>query len=395
MSPPSNPLGMIRCIPFQRRIMSICSRFWIALALSVLAFGPSSAEGVNYTPTVLNNIIKIDALAKAGQQRRAEAILQSAVRKAPDEQTALPYAVALAKLQRRAPLQFHGSFNLRPSTNVTRAATGKTFNTLLGTFTIDDGGEQRSGLGLNVGAGASYRVPLNPKSTLIFGAGVAREWYDERELRQWTTNLRATVVKRAPQQTRRLGAHLFNTTYDLGRNEARASRDFSRYGVTASWSHDRKQVTRTFSTLLEYRDYVDQDMRDASFARISMSWSKPTSARGRLNWGADIERLRPKVDYQRYWGLGARVGYRHRVTKPLRVGIDASLHFRSYDIDFSAVDYNRSDRISRVGLSVTNTSLNIAGAVPTLRCSHTDHHSNIALYETSYTDCGLTFSFEF
>ena len=375
--------------------MSLFTGLWLAFALSILASGPGFAEGVTYTPTVLKNIIKIDALAKAGQQRRAEAILQSAVRKAPDERTALPYAVALAKLQRRAPLQFHGSFNLRPSTNVTRAATGKTFNTLLGTFTIDDGGDQRSGLGLNVGVGASYRVPLNPKRTLVFGAGVTREWYDERELRQWTTNLRASVIERGPQRTRRLGAHLFQTTYDLGRGEARTSRDFSRYGVTASWSQDHQQTTRTLSTLLEYRDYVDQDTRDASFGRIGLSWTKPTSARGRLNWGGDIERLRPKVDYQRYWGLGARVGYRHRVTKPLSIGINASMHFRAYDTDFSAVDYARSDRISRVGLSITNTSIKVAGAVPTLRCSHTDHHSNIALYETSYTDCGLTFSFEF
>lgn len=337
----------------------------------------------------------IEILLRDGERRRAELLLERAIRRAPNDAVADRYGAALAQLHRRTPLQFGGSVNVRPSSNINRAASGRFFRTRLGTFAIEDGGRQRAGLGGTLSADATYRVPLDRRRTLAFSANLAREFHREKDLRQWRGTLRASMVARSRGQTLRFGAYAAKTRYDANRPGSATSADFRRYGLTGVWSADVGEVTRRLGVLLEYRDYEEQNRRDGPFASVNLSWSRPVGERGSMTWGTGIDRSVPDLDYQRYWGLNAQVGYAHLATENLRVGVSLSASFRRYDTSFAAVDFARSDDIWRVGVSATNRRIRVLGKVPTFRCTHVEQRSNIALYSTSYTDCGLSLSLEF
>ena len=207
--------------------------------------------------------------------------------------------------------------------------------------------------------------------------------------------MRAEMIHRQPRQTLRYGAFVNRSLYDANTGSPAGKPDAWRLGVDAQWSRDHNGVSRTISGRFEYRDHVEQDARDGPFARVSALWATPLGARGRLHWGIGLERHRPELDYQRNWGASARVGYAHMVTDTIRLGGSLSATLRRYDTDFATVDFARADDIYRIGLAVSDSKIRIAGAVPVLSCGYTDHRSNIALYETSYTDCSVNFSFGF
>lgn len=340
-------------------------------------------------------IAALEALLENGQQRRAEALLAQMIRAAPTPQAAAPYAALLAEAQRDQPFQLHGSFSLVPSTNVNRAAKAVTFSTLAGDFEIDDGGDARSGFGLSLRVGAAYRLPLDTARTLQISGQVGRMLYDEAASRFWSSKLIAEVVQRQPQHTLRYGASVSRSRYDVNTSSLTDSPDAWRYALNANWSQDFGDLRQTVSGRLEYRDYIEQDARDGPFAQANIGWSMPMGENGQFRWGLGVERHIPDLAYQRNGGVSAHLGYIHKITDTVRLGGTFGATFRRYDTDFATVDFARADDIYRIGLSASNTRIRIAGAVPTLSCSYTDHRSNIALYETSYTDCSVTLSFTF
>lgn len=340
-------------------------------------------------------LVAVNALIADGQRRRAEALLAHMIRTAPSGRAAAPYAALLARSHRDRPFQLQGGLGLLPSTNVNRAATATTFSTLAGDFTIDDGGEARSGVGLNVSLGAAYRLPLDGSRTFQVTGKVGRTLYEEDTLRYWTGHARAEMIDRQPRQTLRYGAFVSRSVYDADTDSPADSPDAWRLGVNAQWSRDHDGISRTISGRFEYRDYVEQDARDGPFAQVAALWATPLGARGRLHWGVGLERHLPELAYQRNWGASARVGYTHKVTGTIRLGGTLSATLRRFDADFATVDFARADDIYRIGLAASDTRIRIAGAVPALSCGYTDHRSSIALYETSYTDCSVTFSLGF
>lgn len=166
-------------------------------------------------------------------------------------------------------------------------------------------------------------------------------------------------------------------------------------GLTASLVQERGRIQRSFTGRFEYRDFVSQDTRDGPFAQMRLAWSLPLGERGQLHWGLGAERHAPQVAYQRCWGLRTHVGYSHAVTDTVQLGANLGGAFNRYDSPFAQVDFNRSDDVLSLHLSVRDTRIKIAGAVPKLSCGFTDHRSNIALYDTTYTDCNVSFSFDF
>lgn len=371
-------------------VLALCAVVLTTLwAQAATAQAADRAEGATARPS------PIEVLLRDGERRRAELLLERAIRRAPNEAQADRYGAALAQLHRRTPLQFGGSVNVRPSSNINRAASGRFFRTRLGTFAIENGGRQRAGLGGTLSADATYRVPLDRRRTLAFSANLAREWHREKDLRQWRGTVRASMVARSRGQTLRFGAYASKTRYDANRPGSAISADFRRYGLTGAWSADIGEVTRRLGVLLEYRDYEEQDRRDGPFTSVNLSWSRPIFERGSITWGTGVDRSVPELNHQRYWGLNARIAYAHLATENLRVGVSLSASFRRYDTTFAAVDFARSDDIWRVGVSATNRRIKVLGKVPTFRCTYVDQRSNIALYTTSYTDCGLALSLEF
>lgn len=344
---------------------------------------------------VFGAMAQAQGLAVEFSHRRSEGLLAHLIRTARTQELAAQYAAALAKAQRKRPFQLQGTFSLLPSTNVNRAPTAKTFSTLAGDFEINDGGDNRSGLGLSLGVGATYRRPISNAQTLQITGQIGRTHYDDEVLRYWSGQLGAEVIDRQRQRTFRYGTAISRTKYDAGSNGPSSRPDAWRYALTASQSQDFGALRQTVGGQVEYRNYVTQDARDGPFATVEIDWSMAIGGRGQFRWGLGIERHVPKLAYQRNLAISAQIGYGHKVTGSLRVGATLAATVRRYDTEFATLDFARADDVFEMGVFASDTRIRIAGAVPTLSCNYTDHGSNVALYATSYTDCSVRFSFSF
>lgn len=368
---------------------NLFSYLFAALSMVFTMFAHAvSAE----TDLAERRVSTLEKMLTLGEQRRAEAILIRLIRKSTSAEESAIYGDLYRYAVRNHPLQFHGTFGMLPSTNVTRAASATQFSTLVGEFDIDDGGNAQSGLGLRVNVGATYRLPIDQTRSFHLQGQIGRTYYDDENLRNWTGRLGAEYIHRKSQQTFRSGIFASHTYYDSRTSDAA---DLWKYGLTANLSEDRAHTTRTLAGRLEYRDYVDQDSRDGPFIQAGTSWSMPLGERGQLRWGAGIERHTPEVAYQRYLGARGHLGYSHKISDTTRLGVTLRGVFNRYDQNFAQVDYPRADDIYSLSVAATNSKIKIGKAVPTLSCTYTDHQSNVALYETSYTDCSATFSFDF
>ena len=108
------------------------------------------------------------------------------------------YLGALNKLYEKRPLVASGSFALMPGTNIKNASSQTYFDTLLGRLTIDDGGDEMSGIGVDVGGRAAYRVALGAGRRLEFGGSLTHVWYEEKSLRYWYGRLWSDLVHLSP-----------------------------------------------------------------------------------------------------------------------------------------------------------------------------------------------------
>ncbi|MEM5477398.1 surface lipoprotein assembly modifier [Pacificibacter sp. AS14] len=128
---------------------------------------------------------------------------------------------------------------------------------------------------------------------------------------------------------------------------------------------------------------------------MSLAWAKTLETGATVLFGSAVERSKPSLGYQRYWGGTLRAGFETKITDTLRVGVNLSATLRQYDNDFSAVDYARRDEIYRFGLSLSDSRIKLLGGTPKLSCGYKVQNSNISLYQSTSTDCRIGWSYQF
>lgn len=334
-----------------------------------------------------------EAFAQGGQVRRAEAFLRYLLKQPAQGKNEAYYLTALSKLQSRSPFVASASFAALPSTNIRNTSSQTVFDTLLGRFEIDDGGEETSGIGIDVGVKGLYRQPLRDGLSFELGAALHRIWYAEPELRYWRGRLTADLIWLEAVQDLKIGLHadrIYYTDVDGDSSDRIAS------GIHGHWSRALPQDTRlSINGLAEYRDYLDKGTLSGPYASLGLGWSKRFDNKDLFFLGGSIERSKPSLDYHRYWGTTLRAGYDANITDTLRGGVNLSATFRHYDSDFSAVDYARQDEIYRIGVSLSDKRIKLMGGTPKLSCGYKIQNSNIALYEATSTDCRIGWSYQF
>lgn len=334
-----------------------------------------------------------EAWVRQGQIRKTEAFLQHLLRDPDQARNADHYLKAFSQLQKRYPLVASASFAVLPSTNIRNTSSETVFDTLLGRFNIDDGGQETSGIGSEASARLSYRRPLAKGLSFELGTTLKRVWYSDPDLRFWRGRVSADVRTFDTTGELRAGLHVDRTYY--GETEGTSS-DRTITGAHLSWSHALSSDTRlNLSALAEYRDYLDKGSLSGPYGALSIGWRKRLEKGAILSFGGTLERSTPKLNYHRYWGAGLRTGYDMRLTDTFRVGVDLSANLRLYDTDFAAVNYARRDEIYRVGLSLSDSRLKLMGVTPKLSCGYRVQSSNIALYSSNTTDCRIGWSYNF
>ncbi|PTQ71885.1 porin family protein [Celeribacter persicus] len=334
-----------------------------------------------------------EAIAQQGQARKAETFLRQLLKDPAQRANTDFYLKGLTKLQKRYPFVTSASFAALPSTNIKNTSSATIFDTLLGRFEIDDGGEEISGIGIEIGAWGTYRYPLADGLSFELGAGLNRIWYEESELRYWRGRVTVDVSRLDAHQELRGGLHADRSYYTEVEDD---SSDRIAMGLHGSWSRPITNDLRlNVSGLAEYRDYLDKDSLSGPYASFGLGLVKRLSSGATVFMGGSVERSRTTLDYHRYWGGTLRAGYETDLTDTLRGSVSLSGTFRQYDTEFSAVDYARRDEAFRIGISLSDRRIKIMGGTPKLSCSYRFQSSNISLYETRSTDCRIGWSYSF
>ncbi|WP_303504397.1 porin family protein [Pacificibacter sp. 1_MG-2023] len=334
-----------------------------------------------------------EAFARNDEVRRAEAFVRYLLNQPEYGKYETQYLAALAKLQTRYPFVASASFAALPSTNIKNTSSATVFDTLIGRFEIDDGGEETSGIGFDVGLQGRYRYPLADGLSFEIGAALNRIWYDDPDLRYWRGRV-TTDIKQIGARGSILGGLHFDRTYYA--DVEGDSSDRIATGLHGQWSRSLSPQTRLrFNGIVEYRDYLDKDTLSGPYASLSSTWVKTLETGAAIVFGGAVERSKPSLGYHRYWGGTLRGGYETNITDTLRAGLSLSAAVRRYDSDFAAVDYPRRDEIFRLGFSVSDSRIKIMGGTPKLSCGYKIQNSNISLYQSTSTDCRIGWSYQF
>lgn len=298
--------------------------------------------------------------------------------------------LALQKITNADPWDVNLSFSLQPSSNIRRYTYNDEFETVLGVFTPTGGGQEESGLGVNLGAGLSYTVNLPDRSRLVFNTRLDHRLYDASDLDQ--TRLRFGLR----HESFAIGHSTTIEPYFRLRFDEALTLDRQDVGVHLSrdWWLDR-DAHLIVSANFEDRDYLVDDVLSGPFGRVSMRYSYAYDNRTRLGLGVALSRSEPQRDHLKYWSGQFSADISHRFDRIGVVQVFGRYTSSRYDGIFPATNLIRNDDTLTLGVSYQHNTFEIMGARPKVSCQIEKSASNIALYDYETTDCGLTFTRSF
>lgn len=333
------------------------------------------------------------SLVRKGQADKAVAYLQYLLQKPSLEAFDAVYLDWIAKIQRQHPFSVSGAFSLLPSTNISRASSSTHFDTNLGRFKIDDGGQEQGGVGVRLGFQAHYNIPLRQGKSLRFTTSADRIWYRDAEQRRWRGGLSLDLISLSRRHIGRIGVHVDRDYYEAAGTNGP---DLLSYGLHGSWLRKHQDGSSVqYSGRLDYRNYLERDNLSGPIASFKVYRTVPLSPRIDGSFGVTVERARPKSAHQRYVGGTLQAGVFFPLSDNTRLGSNLSVSLRRYDTNFPALNFARRDMVYRVGFVLTDQRIKVLGKTPTLSCGYKRQDSNVALYNMNATDCQIKWSYSF
>ena len=292
---------------------------------------------------------------------------------------------ALAETLKSDPWDVRLSFAFLPSTNIGRTTENDRFETLLGTFIPQGGGETDSGIGLRYGANVSYARGLTNGAVVTGRASLDRDHYRNDEYGQTRLGLALNYRLYKP------GRIVSVEPYLRFRADGEGTHDRSDTGLRLTLENsisDRDRITTRFR--FEDRRYVEDEFRDGHLAEIDLGYTRTLSRSASLEIGGGFGQFAGTRDDLSYDQVKASIGYRTRLPSFGGVGAFGIVSVRDYNGDFPGTLTAREDKTARVGVSYAPRQLRIFDARPRLSCHVEQNWSNIALYDYRTTDCAIS-----
>ncbi|PFG62229.1 uncharacterized protein DUF560 [Thioclava sp. ES.031] len=356
---------------------------------ALLIFGAIAARHPEFSPaqTGLEQSFK-----KLGSVRRNEAFLRYALAKDPKHEDTL--LAAWQALDRMHPLRFSVTASILPSSNVDHVASERYLVTDFGTFLIDSGGNETSGVGLGYGAKLDWFVQPRPGHRIRLRASFAGAWYHSATLRYSEPALAVQYQHLGGRAPWSLEAYIRDRRYGGGSQDI-TSDNFTR-GVWFAKAWRSAGAGRTLLRLGgEYVNYSEKPYLTGPRYRVDLAHRTRLGRRSSLSYGLRLERALPRKDYHRYSGAELRVGIERPLIEGLRGGMSLSYGERHYDAAFPIVGVHRRDRTASLGLSLKLERAKILGRAPRITCTARRTRSNVALYTTNSVDCALSLKLDF
>lgn len=356
---------------------------------AIVVFGEIAARHPGYAPAQVG---LQRSFAKFGSIPRSEAFLRHALAKDPAREPAL--LAAWQALDRAHPLRFSASASILPSSNINHVASERYLVTDFGTFLIDDGGKESSGVGLGFGMNMDWVIQPGAGHRFRFRAAYAQGWYQSAVLRYGEPSLAVRYEHLGGGSPWALEATLRKRNY--GGTAQDVTSDTTSRAISFSKSWRQTGGTRTFLRMSgDYSSYSEKPYLTGPRYSIDVGRSRPMGRTGHLSYGVLLERARPRTGYHRYSGAEFRIEYERPLFEALRGGLALRYGERLYDSDFPIVGDRRHDRSASFGLSVAPLKVKIFGQSPKISCTARRTRSNIALYTTNAVDCALSLKLDF
>lgn len=328
-----------------------------------------------------------------GQYDAAKYHLRYLMRDTPSTDELKALQKAYATVSNKSPFTYGMNFSLLPSTNVNKTASSSIFDTLLGRFTIEDGGAEESGLGYRFGGRINYETALPSGAVLTYGFEANRNQYPIKRLNRTDGTLKVTLSQNTVGGVSYATPYVTRFAYD--RTDEVSSNSKS---VGLRIGHERYLTTDssvTVSATAERRNYDDKDYLDGSFFSASLGYQTQISEAYHIRVQGGISASTPEIEHGRYAGASLSGEVTRFVPNWGHVGLNLGFTKRQYEGDFPALGEPRADRSRNVGMSFRSQKFKVMGSSPKLSCKFQQNWSNVALYEYQSTDCALTFERNF
>jgi hypothetical protein len=132
------------------------------------------------------------------------------------------------------------------------------FETLFGSFDIDDGGDAKSGLGANAMLTTRLRYPRVKGLSLEAFTIIQRRWYDGPDLRLWRGRLNTDVKRCSAGEMWRAGGHVDQIAYT---ETTSTPSDKISIGAHASWQEYKGDYHVSVNGVIGQRTYAEADLK--------------------------------------------------------------------------------------------------------------------------------------
>lgn len=348
-------------------------------ALAIL--GGVVAERPDYPPA---ETALAAALDRIGPPARAEAALRGALARDPAHRKA--WLAALGVLDRAHPWRLSGSFALLPTSNLGHTSSERYLVTDFGTFLIDDGGEEKPGIGARFGLSADRVFALAPGQRLHATFSLSGAWFETAHQRYAEPGIALRYENLTGPGSWQLETYLRQRAYDGEPGEVTS--DQRTTGIAAARLIPLGNGTLTLRARGEYRSFREKPYYDGPYQALGFSRSQRIGAT-RLSYGLTLDRMRTRTDYHRNRGLALQLGLARDFGPRFSAGVTFFADWHRYDANFPILGRPRFDHSFGFGLNARLPGVQLMGASPKIGCTARRNISNVALYSWDAVDCTL------
>jgi hypothetical protein len=281
------------------------------------------------------------------------------------------YANALSATKRLG-----GSVDLAiaPSSNINRATSSATLDTVIGDFELSEDAQAQSGIGLSLKGQGYARVPVSPRSDLLLRVNVAGDLYRKSQFDDIALSLQAGPQFVSGRDRLALSLTAGHRWYGLDPYALY-------YGLSGNWEHpvgDRSQLRVDASALKEENAVNRLQDADRYTAAVSFdrAFSETTGGGVRVFASRDDARDPGYADTS---GGGSVYLYREWA----RTTIVANAAYRRLESDARLFLYPERRKDDNLDLSLSGTfrSLTVGSFAPLARVRYERNWSTVGIYD--------------
>jgi hypothetical protein len=276
----------------------------------------------------------------------------------------------------RALRPYGASFELAlaPSTNINRATSATTLDTVIAPFELSDDARAQSGVGLKLGGQVYGRVALNPALKLIARGSAQSSLYRAKQFNDVVfaaeagldTNVgKVRLQPKAGRSWRYFGNKLYATTNTLSVNGTKALGKSGQLEIDGS---------------LGFTSYRLNKLQDGKIMAFSAGYERALSARAGGGLTINVQRQTARDPGYANWSGGVTL-LAWREIYGSTVFVTAQGSRLVSDARLALFPKKREDWLGRANLGINVRKIQIAGFSPVVRLSYEYNASTVGLYD--------------